>query len=379
MALSMMVSDAGSSMPNSKEEMLAAIQSIAETDIKNMAVAVDVDGIYPGDNMRKLAQAGAFAQHMTGYGYNPQQNNLLDTVQAMATAGVECGNTSFLMWLQNAFAWYLLQSDNTALRDELLGKVVNGEIMGTSGMSNPVKAMDGIEKFKLKGQRVDGGYIVSGILPYVSNLGDGHYMGTAFEMADDPSVKKMAVFHINGDDVQIAQNTHFIALEGSGTYAVKVKKAFIPDSRILAEDMPAFVKKIKPAFYLMQAGIALGQINAFINIMKDSDKSLMHVNKYLPERAETFEAELASILPGVVALMETPLESSPDYLTKVFEARLYAGEMTMRAANAALMHEGAKGYIKGSTVDRRFRESIFVAIVTPATKHLRKAIADLAA
>jgi len=377
MALSMMNTQAVAPMPTSKEDMLAAVKCIADTDIKDIAVKVDVEGLYPGDNMRKLADVGAFAQHVTGYGYNPDQYNLLDTVEAMATAGLECGNTSFLMWLQNAFAWYLLQSDNAAVRDELLTKTVTGEIMGTSGMSNPVKAMDGIEKFKLKGQRVDGGYIVSGILPYVSNLGDDHYMGTAFEMADDPSIKKMAVFHINGDDVQISQNTHFIALEGSGTYAVKVKKAFIPDSRMLAEDMPAFVKRIKPAFFLMQAGIALGQINAFINIMKDSDKSLHHVNQYLPERAETFEAELAEILPSVVKLMETPLESSPEYLKQVFEARLYAGEMTMRAANAALMHEGAKGYIKGSLVDRRFRESIFVAIVSPATKHLRKAIADL--
>ena len=377
MALAMMNSETVSARPASKEEMLAAVQAVAETDVKNMAVEVDVEGTYPGDNMKKLAESGAFAQHVTGFGYNPDQYNLLDTVEAMASAGYHCGNTSFLMWLQNAFAWYLLQSDNAALREELLGKTVRGEIFGTSGMSNPVKAMDGIEKFKLKGQRVDGGYIVSGILPYVSNLGDGHYMGSAFEMADDPSVKKMAVFHINGDDVQIAQNTHFIALEGSGTYAVKVKKAFIPDSRILAEDMPAYVKKIKPAFFLMQAGIALGQINAFINIMKENDKSLHHVNQYLPERAEHFEEELQRVLPGVVSLMETPLDNSPEYLKQVFEARLYAGEMTMRAANAALLHEGAKGYIKGSTVDRRFRESIFVAIVTPATKHLRKAIADL--
>ncbi|GAB6051702.1 acyl-CoA dehydrogenase family protein [Magnetospira thiophila] len=364
-------------LPATKEDMLAAVQAVAETDIRSMAVPVDVEGIYPGANMVKLAQAGAFAQHVTGFGYHPGQTDLLDTIEAMTVAGRECGNTSFLMWLQNAFAWYLLQSENTALRDELLEKTVTGQIMGTSGMSNPVKSMDGIESFKLKGQRVDGGYVVSGVLPYVSNLGDNHYMGSAFEMADDPKVKKMAVFHINGDDVQIRQNTHFIALEGSGTYSVLVKKAFIPDSRILAEDMPAYVKRIKPAFFLMQAGIALGQIHAFINIMKESDKSLYHVNQYLPDRAETFEAELAAALPGVIALLKTPLDSSPEYLKKVFETRLYAGDLTMRAANAALLHEGAKGYIQGSTVDRRFRESIFVAIVTPATKHLRKAIADL--
>jgi hypothetical protein len=40
--------------------------------------------------------------------------------------------------------------------------------------------------------------------------------------------------------------------------------------------------------------------------------------------------------------------------------------------NSALMHQGARGYLMQSDVQRRVREAQFVAIVTPAIKHLRK-------
>jgi hypothetical protein len=42
-----------------------------------------------------------------------------------------------------------------------------------------------------------------------------------------------------------------------------------------------------------------------------------------------------------------------------------------------MLHAGARAYVDGSIYSRRLRESYFMAIVTPATKHLEKDIADL--
>ncbi len=48
-----------------------------------------------------------------------------------------------------------------------------------------MKSFFGIEKLKLKGRKVDGGYVVKGALPWVSNLGPGHFFGTIFEREDE--------------------------------------------------------------------------------------------------------------------------------------------------------------------------------------------------
>jgi hypothetical protein len=52
--------------------------------------------------------------------------------------------------------------------------------------------------------------------------------------------------------------------------------------------------------------------------------------------------------------------------------------MALDAAQSALLHAGSKGYLQGSPVNRRMRESYFVAIITPSIRHLRKELAALA-
>ena len=56
--------------------------------------------------------------------------------------------------------------------------------------------------------------------------------------------------------------------------------------------------------------------------------------------------------------------------------RLRAGDASVAAAHAAMLHCGARGYLMSHRAQRRLREAYFVAIVTPATKQLRKMLAE---
>ena len=53
-------------------------------------------------------------------------------------------------------------------------------------------------------------------------------------------------------------------------------------------------------------------------------------------------------------------------------------ETALAAAQAAMLHCGARGYVANAVAQRRLRESYFVAIVTPAIKQLKKMLADMA-
>ena len=58
-------------------------------------------------------------------------------------------------------------------------------------------------------------------------------------------------------------------------------------------------------------------------------------------------------------------------ILQILKLRLAGGELSLRAAHSAMLHQGAKGYL--------LRKAYFVAIVTPAIKHLRKEIARIEA
>jgi alkylation response protein AidB-like acyl-CoA dehydrogenase len=106
---------------------------------------------------------------------------------------------------------------------------------------------------------------------------------------------------------------------------------------------------------------------------------LGHVNQFLDDRPDQLQAELDDLLARVAVLAETPYDNSNAFFIDVLTARIDGGELCLRAANSALMHQGARGYLMSSDVQRRVREAQFVAIVTPAIKHLRKEVAALCA
>ncbi len=97
-----------------------------------------------------------------------------------------CGTTGFLMWTHQVCALYMAESGNPALAGERLEAHRRGERFGGTALSNPMKALSGIERMALRA-RPDGhgGYRVSGVLPWVSHIQKGQYCGALARVQDD--------------------------------------------------------------------------------------------------------------------------------------------------------------------------------------------------
>ena len=352
-------------------DLVRQVGAYVEAELTPLAGRIDRDGIYPGAVLRGLGSAGAFSSHLAAH-TSLGAPSLGAAIAAMAAVGASCMATAFCSWCQDACGWYLENSGNAGLRETLQPGIAAGELLGGTGLSNPVKALSGIERFKLRAQRVAGGYTVSGVLPWVSNLGDGHWFGTVFENAADPAHRIMAMVRCGQQGVEIKRNARFVALEGTGTYSVLFRRAFVADEMLLADPLGDMVRRIKPGFILLQTGMGLGVIQGCIDLMHEANVTLAATNAYLPRQAGDFEAELSGLRAEIDWLAATPLDGSPDYVRAVLTARLRCSELALEASQAALLHHGARGYIDGSAVSRRLRESYFVAIITPSIKHLRQ-------
>ena len=73
----------------------------------------------------------------------------------------------------------------------------------------------------------------------------------------------------------------------------------------------------------------------------------------------------------MASLADAPVGRDSEYLIDVLDARIRCSELSLRATQSALLHQGARGYLMASSPQRLIREAQFVAIVTPAMKHLR--------
>ena len=134
-----------------------------------------------------------------------------------------------------------------------------------------MKSFFGIEAMRLKGRRGDGGYVVKGLLPYVSNLGDDHYFGAIFEVEDGGAKRNvMAIVPCAAEGLTLAANTKFVALDGTRTFAVQMRDVVIPESWVIADPADDYVKRIRAGFVLLQAGMAFGLIRDCIRLMEQT-------------------------------------------------------------------------------------------------------------
>ncbi len=361
--------DNASDLPASIVDQVTAI---ARKNLAPMAPAIDEGTLYPGELLRRLGDVGAWGSHVPKNG----AADLCCAIQSIAALGEVCGATAFMAWCQNTLVWYAANSGNSALVVKFADKFSTGQVLGGTGLSNPMKTFFGIEKFKLRGRKVEGGYIVKGVLPWVSNLGSDHYFGTIFEREDEPGGIVMFLADCSDPAITLQPCKPFLAMDGTGTFGVQFRDVFVPDELILAEQAGPFVKKIRAGFILLQAGMALGLMKDCINIMDEVGPPLGHVNRYLPQQPVQFRELYAEFEKEGMALAADPYNASEEYWRRVVALRLRMGDASVAVAHAAMLHCGARGYLKSHRAQRRLREAYFVAIVTPATKQLRKMLAE---
>lgn len=361
------------------DELMDAVRAVAQGPLAAVVESIDREGHYPRAVLQQLGALGAFGAHLDApagrgdYGL---------AIRAMAEVSRVCGATGFMVWCQLVCGLYMQASGNPVLAGAALQALARGEALGGTAMSNPMKSYAQIESLLLKATPVEGGYLVNGSLPWVSNLGPGHACGALAAVVNgDQPVGREVMFLLRCDapGVELRECPSFSAMEGTGTYALRLKDVFIGADELMADPAKPFIARIRAAFVMLQCGMAVGVAQGAIDTMWAVEAQLGHVNQFLEDRPDALQAELDALTARVMQLAETPFDGSVEFFIDVLDARAHGAELSLRAAQSALLHQGARGYLMSSDVQRRVRESHFVAIVTPAIKHLRKEIARLSA
>jgi alkylation response protein AidB-like acyl-CoA dehydrogenase len=362
----------GGSVTPRGSAVLEAVRCIADGPLREAAEAID-RGAYPRQILQDLGAAGAYAAHLGG---GTAAGDYALAIRAMAEVSRVCGASGFMVWCQQVCGLYLQQSGNPALTGERLALHAQGARLGGTGMSNPMKAYAEIEPILLKARPVAGGYRIDGTLPWVSNLGPDHYAGVLAEVEGEGR-EVMFMLRCDAPGVELRACPSFSAMEGTNTWALRCHDLRIGADDIVADPARPFIGRIRAGFILLQTGFGLGVTQGAIDSMWRVETALGHVNRFLEDRPDELQDELDALWQRIETLALTPFAGDKDYFIEVLDARAHASELALRAAQSALMHAGARGYLLSSDVQRRVRESHFVAIVSPAIKHLRKEIARL--
>ena len=357
-----------------------SIDTLIARELAPRVTAIDLEGEYPEAFLRALGGLGGLGA-VVPPAYGGSGKGLVDTIATMSEVGEVCLSTAFTHWCHTACARYIATSDNEQAKAALLPALARGTLLGGTGLSNTLKSSCEIERFLLSAKRVDGGYEINGTLPWVSNLGTDHVFVTGCPVENDGRLV-FVVVHCNQDGFRLINGAEFTALEGTRTFACQFRGVRINDDRVLAhpEQSGAYLPRIQPGMILAQMGMGIGLVRDCISLVEAVDRTHRHVNCFETDQADELREALHAAEAEtfrLAALLDAGPEAAalPKLITEVMRVRLAGGELSLRAANAAMLHQGARGYLRKATAQRRLREAYFVAIVTPALKHLRREIA----
>ncbi|MBW8365583.1 MAG: acyl-CoA/acyl-ACP dehydrogenase [Rhizobium sp.] len=360
-------------LPDEACEILPGLSELIAEELAPKVVDIDLKGLYPDIFLRKLGTLGGLGS-LTPASHGGSARGLKHAIQVVEEASKQCVSTGFLLWAQYALQWYVLNGTNPALAADMLPKMARGEVLGGTAQSNTMKSCVGIEETRLKAQRVEGGYRVNGVLPWVSNIGPEHHFHMGASLADAPGLV-IGLLHGSTPGLTLAQNAHFIGMEGTNTFACQFRDVFLPDAQVVCHphEFDAFRDRTKSAFILLQMGMGLGLVDACVVMMQRADRQFGHINRFLDVQADALQAELDAARAATYDLAERiDRDGSAPHVKETLQLRLAGSELSLKAASAAMLHLGAKGYLSNNAAQRRLREAYFIAIVTPAIKHLRK-------
>ncbi len=366
------------------DPVIAQVRELVDKRLAPRVLDVDLKAQYPEDLLRDIGKAGGY-RGAASPACGGNDLGLRHVVEVMEQVSRECLSTGFMIWCQTACARYIDLSDNAWVKERYLPRIVSGELLAGTGLSNTLKSADTIEEYRLSARRTEGGYVVNGVLPWVSNLGPDHVFTTGCPVRGADGEEQGLAFVLvecNQPGFRLVDCAHFIGLDGTRTLACQFKECFIPDAMVLAHPgrSAAYLARIKPGMILAQMGMGLGLIEGCALLMEQANRSHGHVNRYLDDQVGDIVAALEEARAATYELcdaVEADADGGASHGLAVLKLRLAGGELSVRAAHAAMLHQGAKGYLVRNAAQRRLREAYFVAIVTPATKHLRREIARM--
>jgi hypothetical protein len=343
-------------------DVLNKYERILKEELSPIARAIDEEGYYPETVLRALGKAGAY--QISGLSYKEEISKRLELIDLAARS---CVSTSFLIWCHTTAISFISNSKNAYLKETLLPLMESGEVLAGTGLSNPMKYYVGMETLRLTAERHENGYTINGILPYVSNLGTGHWFGIIAQVNEEQRI--FAMVNCNSPGLTLTEHKDFAGLNGTRSFTCRFDNVFLEDNVIISTSADEFVKTIRSSFMLTQTGMGTGLIRASVDTMQKCIKKQNETNKFIGVSTEQILEELDAVQQKVNDIFSSSLEVN---FNDAVQIRLQGAELALKTAETAMLYQGAVGYLRKSDSMRRLREALFIAVVTPAIKHLKR-------
>ncbi len=329
--------------------LVAAARDIADNVLFPASIEVDRGGRVPESHWRRLAEAGLYgiAAPVEWGGPGLQLPAIVEILETLAGG---CLATAFTWVQHHGMLASLAASSNIALRDEVLPAAARGDVRGGVAYAGAVPVPP-----RMRADRVDAGWRLSGHAPFVSGWGVIDVLQvSAGDIASGDIVAGLIPAEAQ-NGITAVEAVSLFAGGATQTVALAIDGLVIPDDRIVSRVSRAQFMANQNFGSRLNATLPLGIAGRCIRLLE----TLGHGGAATALRANA---------DGVRDRLDAGLADSSALLA----ARADGAELAVRAATALVAATGGPALTSTSTAQLLARNATFMVVAAsrPELKEL---------
>ena len=268
-----------------------------------------------------------------------------------------CLVTAFVLTQRNGACQRFSASENAELKQHLLPGLIGSDVFATVGISHLTTSRQHLDRPAVSTKPVDGGYKVSGTVPWVTGAARADWILTGGTCPDGEQVLLALPRLATGVSTHPA--VPLLALEGSQTVSIKLEDVFLEDRLLVAGPCETIMRSggRGGTGSLGTSALALGAAAGSLDRMYEEVQRR-------PELAEAYDplcAELDGVVVDALAASSEMSESEdPAYSNESIRRR--ANSLVLRCSQAYLAAAKGAGFTAGHPAARAVREAMFFLV-----------------
>lgn len=297
--------------------------------------------------------------------------DLMEMAEVIATVAGSCLTSAFVLWCHRMFLEYVAASGNPYLIEHVLPEVLRVERFGATGLANAMKHAASFEELRVTAEPQDDRFVLSGSLPWVSNLVDNRFVVAVAGRTGD----KALLVAVPGDAPGLTCGRRFplFGLEGTLSASLALDRVCLDAKWVISRDGGAFLATVRPTFLILQSALAWGLAES---ALVSAFCKLTGPRAILREQAEQLDRQLNRLVGELRSIAGGNRGGKEQAIYRALKARKELAELAMQAVWLELEAAGGSGYLSESETARRLREAAFFPVQSPSLVQLRAELAQ---
>lgn len=356
----------------------------AETEIKPKAAELDRTHRHPHEIIQMMGELKllgiAVPEEYGGGGMD-----YVSYVVALIEISKACASTGVIMSVNNSlYCFPVMAFGNHEQKMKYLYPCASGEHLGCYGLTEANAGSDPAS-MKTTAQKVEGGWVINGEKKFITNGNVATYCVLAAVTDKEKGYKGISSFVINLKETpgfSVGRVEEKLGICASGTAELVFENAFVPEDSLLGKEGDGLKQMLttldggRIGIAAQAVGIGRAILEEAIEYSKQREQfgkpisSFQAIQWKLADMATELDA--AELLTLRAAWLE---DNHLPYEKEAAMAKMYASDVTMRAAVEGVQILGGYGYIKEYPMERHLRDAKICQIYEGTNEIMRLVIA----